>query len=199
MRGRDGRILVEGFYDDVVPLGDADRRHIAEVPFDEEEYKRGLGVDALFGEGGYTPMERAWARPTLELNGIWGAFQGEGAKTVIPSQAHAKITCRLVPNQDLARIVDLMTPPYSPGRSLSLPGRGTYRAGSVSGASIGLSDFIRLAEAYCLFRSLTQNPSYLLSTNSSASDTSFSLSFHIPTPPTYYSDYFILPLISLPT
>jgi hypothetical protein len=60
-------ILVEGFYDDVVPLGDADRRQIAEAPFDEEEYKRGLGVDALFREGDYTPMERAWARPTLEL------------------------------------------------------------------------------------------------------------------------------------
>ncbi len=108
MRGEDGKILVEGFYDDVLPLSDDDRRRIAEVPFDEETYKAELGVDALWGEQGYTPVERAWGRPTLEINGIWGGFQGEGIKTVLPNQAHAKITCRLVANQDPAKIVELI-------------------------------------------------------------------------------------------
>jgi acetylornithine deacetylase/succinyl-diaminopimelate desuccinylase-like protein len=108
MRGEDGKILVEGFYDDVVPLSDDDRRRIAEVPFDEAAYKAELGVDALWGEQGYTPIERAWGRPTLEINGIWGGFQGEGVKTVLPNEAHAKITCRLVANQDPARIVELI-------------------------------------------------------------------------------------------
>lgn len=108
MRSPDGKILVEGFYDDVVPLSDADRAGMAEVPFDEETYKASLGVDDLFGEPGYSTLERAWARPTLEVNGIWGGFQGEGVKTVLPNEAHAKITCRLVPDQDPSRIVELL-------------------------------------------------------------------------------------------
>jgi acetylornithine deacetylase/succinyl-diaminopimelate desuccinylase-like protein len=109
MRGPDGKILVAGFYDDVVPLTADDRAKIAEIPFDEAAYKREVGVDALFGEAGYSPRERTWARPTLEVNGIWGGFQGEGIKTVLPNEAHAKITCRLVPNQDPARIAELLT------------------------------------------------------------------------------------------
>lgn len=108
MRADNGRILVEDFYDDVVPLTERDRELIAEVPFDEAQRKAELGVDALFGEAGYTPMERGWARPTLEINGIWGGFQGEGVKTVLPNEAHAKITCRLVANQDPQTIVTLI-------------------------------------------------------------------------------------------
>ena len=73
---------------------------IAAVPFDEQKFIEELGVPALFGEPGFTPRERIWARPTLEVNGIWGGFQGEGTKTVLPNQAHAKITCRLVPDQE---------------------------------------------------------------------------------------------------
>jgi acetylornithine deacetylase/succinyl-diaminopimelate desuccinylase-like protein len=107
MRAPDGKIAVEGFYDDVV-FTDEDRRQIAAVPFDEDAYKRSVGVDALFGEPGYSPLERLWARPTLELNGVWGGFQGEGVKTVLPNEAHAKITCRLVPNQEPTRIVELI-------------------------------------------------------------------------------------------
>src|SRR5262249_27809325 len=99
MRGSDGRILVEGFYDDVVLLTPEDRARIAAVPFDEASVKRELGIEAFFGEPGYTPVERTWARPTLEVNGIWGGFQGKGSKTVLPSEAHAKITCRLVPTR----------------------------------------------------------------------------------------------------
>ena len=100
MRGEDGRILVEGFYDRVRPLSEEDRAQIAAVPFNEEEYKEKLGIDATFGEVGYSTLERAWGRPTLELNGIWGGFSGDGTKTVLPSEAHAKITCRLVADQD---------------------------------------------------------------------------------------------------
>uniref|UniRef100_A0A7C1JN62 Dipeptidase n=1 Tax=Caldilinea aerophila TaxID=133453 RepID=A0A7C1JN62_9CHLR len=108
MRSSDGRILVEGFYDDVVPLSEAERAELARVPYDEEEVRRKLNIDAFFGEPGYTPLERAWTRPTLEVNGIWGGFQGEGVKTVLPSEAHAKITCRLVANQRPERIAQLV-------------------------------------------------------------------------------------------
>jgi acetylornithine deacetylase/succinyl-diaminopimelate desuccinylase-like protein len=108
LRDADGRILVAGFYDDVVPLSDEDRAMIAAVPFDEEAYMRRLGVTALPGEPGYTVMERRWARPTLELNGIWGGFEGAGMKTVLPSEAHAKITCRLVSDQDPSTIPTLI-------------------------------------------------------------------------------------------
>lgn len=104
MRGADGKILVEGFYDDVRDLTADDRARIAAVAFDEARYLRDLQVDAPFGEPGYTTLERAWARPTLEVNGIWGGFQGDGVKTVLPNEAHAKITCRLVANQTPATV-----------------------------------------------------------------------------------------------
>jgi acetylornithine deacetylase/succinyl-diaminopimelate desuccinylase-like protein len=109
MHGGDGRVTVDGFYDSVVPVSESDRRQISEVPHDDEAYKRWVGVEELFGEAGYTTIERTWARPTLEVNGIWGGFQGEGLKTVLPSEAHAKITCRLVPDQDPALVVDAIT------------------------------------------------------------------------------------------
>jgi acetylornithine deacetylase/succinyl-diaminopimelate desuccinylase-like protein len=78
------------------------------VPYDEEEYKEEIGVEQLFGEPGYSTRERTWTRPTLEVNGIYGGFQGEGNKTVLPSEAHAKITCRLVPDQDPDRIIECL-------------------------------------------------------------------------------------------
>ncbi|MGD2038672.1 MAG: dipeptidase [Desulfobacterales bacterium] len=104
-----GRIAVDGFYDAVRPLSEIEQNQIAEIPFDEADYKAGLGVEELFGEPGFSTYERAWTRPTLELNGIWGGFQGEGVKTVLPSSAHAKISCRLVPDQDPAKILKLLT------------------------------------------------------------------------------------------
>ena len=107
MRSPEGKVLVEGFYDDVV-FDEEDRRQIAAVPFDEAAFKRRLGVEALYGEPGYTTRERIWARPTLEVNGIWGGYHGEGTKTVLPNEAHAKITCRLVPHQDPEKIVQLL-------------------------------------------------------------------------------------------
>ena len=104
-----GAIAVEGFYDAVRPLTEPEQDQIAEIPFDEADYKAELGVDELFGEPGYSTYERAWIRPTLEVNGIWGGFQGEGVKTVLPGSAHAKISCRLVPDQDPAQILKLLT------------------------------------------------------------------------------------------
>lgn len=104
----DGRVTVPGFYDRVRDLTDEDRREIAAVPFDEAELRRTAGANALVGEAGYTPQESRWARPTLDINGIWGGFAGEGTKTVTPCQAHAKITCRLVPDQDPVEILDLI-------------------------------------------------------------------------------------------
>ncbi len=106
MRSAAGKITVNGLYAGVAPLSPEDREAIAAVPFDEEAYLQDLGVTALFGEPGYSPRERAWARPTLEINGLWGGFTGQGTKTVIPSTAHAKITCRLVPDQDPARVIE---------------------------------------------------------------------------------------------
>ncbi len=106
MHDAEGRVAVQGFYEGVQPLTPEERADIAAVPFDEAAYIADLGVDALFGEPGYTPRERAGARPTLEVNGLWGGFTGQGTKTIIPSEAHAKITCRLVPNQDPAQVIE---------------------------------------------------------------------------------------------
>lgn len=108
MRSADGKILVEGFYDDVRDLTADDRARIAAVAFDEADYKEKLQIPDVYGEPGYTTLERAWARPTLEVNGVWGGFQGDGVKTVLPNEAHAKITCRLVANQTPARVADLI-------------------------------------------------------------------------------------------
>jgi acetylornithine deacetylase/succinyl-diaminopimelate desuccinylase-like protein len=92
-------ITIPGFYDDVVEATPAERKLMAEAPYDEAGFKKDLGVKALWGEKGYTTNERTGIRPTIELNGIWGGYTGEGAKTVLPSRAHAKISARLVPNQ----------------------------------------------------------------------------------------------------
>jgi acetylornithine deacetylase/succinyl-diaminopimelate desuccinylase-like protein len=118
LRTADGKIAVVGFYDDVVELSAEARAEIAKVPRDEEAYRQELSIPEFFGEPGYTTQERNWIRPTLELNGMWGGFTGDGSKTVIPSEAHAKITCRLVadqePRQVLAAIkahIEAHTPP----------------------------------------------------------------------------------------
>jgi acetylornithine deacetylase/succinyl-diaminopimelate desuccinylase-like protein len=103
-----GRVAVEGFYDTVRDLTAQERAEFAQVPFDEAEYKAKLELSELWGEPGYTPLERNWGRPTLDLNGIWGGFQGPGIKTVTPSEAHFKVTCRLVPNQDPDAILNLL-------------------------------------------------------------------------------------------
>jgi len=108
LKGTDGRILVPGFYDDVVPLSDRDREAFAALPFEDEAYREEHGLSAPVGEPGYTTLERRGARPSLDVNGIWGGFQGEGSKTIIPASAHAKISCRLVVNQRPDRIYELL-------------------------------------------------------------------------------------------
>ncbi len=105
--GADGKVTVPGFYDDVVELSRADRRMLSRAPYDEKEYKEFLDVKALRGEKGYTTLERTGIRPCLDVCGIWGGYTGEGAKTVLPSEAHAKISMRLVPNQRSAVITKL--------------------------------------------------------------------------------------------
>ena len=92
-------ITIPGFYDDVIESTDAERTKMAEAPFDLNEFKQDLGIANVWGEKGYSTNERTGIRPTLEVNGIWGGYTGEGAKTVLPSKAFAKISCRLVPNQ----------------------------------------------------------------------------------------------------
>lgn len=101
-------VTIPGFYDDVVVAGKEERELINKAPFNEQEYKDELGVKELWGEKGYTTYERTGIRPTLELNGIWGGYTGEGAKTVLPSKAFAKISARLVPNQDSHKMTDLL-------------------------------------------------------------------------------------------
>jgi acetylornithine deacetylase/succinyl-diaminopimelate desuccinylase-like protein len=101
-------ITIPGFYDDVLEATAAERALMAKAPYDEQAYKAELGVKELWGEKGFSTNERTGIRPTLELNGIWGGYEGEGAKTVLPSKATAKISARLVPNQSSAKITDLL-------------------------------------------------------------------------------------------
>jgi acetylornithine deacetylase/succinyl-diaminopimelate desuccinylase-like protein len=102
-----GRVNIEGFYDDVVSLTDAERRAWSGLPHDDQAYASGMGLSELFGEAGFTTLERQWARPTLDVNGLTAGYQGPGAKTVIASQASAKLSMRLVPNQDPHKIQQL--------------------------------------------------------------------------------------------
>lgn len=107
LKDEKGKILIDGFYDDVIPLSTKEREEFKRLPFNEDSFKNDLEVTDLFGEDGYTTTERISARPTLDCNGIWGGFQGEGAKTVLPSKAGAKISMRLVPNQNPKKIAEL--------------------------------------------------------------------------------------------
>lgn len=104
-----GKIKIPGFYKDVINLTKKERENFKALPFSEKQYARTLGVKELKGEKGYTTLERVWARPTLDCNGIFGGFTGEGAKTVLPSKATAKISMRLVPNQDPKKIGKVFT------------------------------------------------------------------------------------------
>jgi acetylornithine deacetylase/succinyl-diaminopimelate desuccinylase-like protein len=129
-----GRVAVSGFYQEVHDLLQAERDAIAALPYDERAYLTQVGAPSTFGERGYTTLERQWARPTLEVNGMWGGYQGPGQKTVIPSEAHAKITCRLVPDQQpgevlalVARHLETRVPPGT-RLSLSLADHGSRAA-----------------------------------------------------------------------
>lgn len=119
LHDKNNHITIPGFYDDVIEANETERAEMAKAPYDEKEYMHDLGVEALWGEKGYTTNERTGIRPTLEVNGIWGGYTGEGAKTVLPSKAFAKISCRLVPNQKTAKMTEMLikhlqgiAPPY---------------------------------------------------------------------------------------
>lgn len=99
-----GKITIPHFYDDVLPIPDDERKMIAQIPFDLEAYKRAIDVDEVFGEEGYSTLERNSCRPSFDICGIWGGYTGEGSKTVLPSKAYAKVSCRLVANQDHEKI-----------------------------------------------------------------------------------------------
>jgi acetylornithine deacetylase/succinyl-diaminopimelate desuccinylase-like protein len=148
----DGRVAVAGFYDDVRELTRAERDQIAALPYDERAYLAQIGAPSAFGEPGYTTLERQWTRPTLEVNGLWGGYQGPGQKTVIPSEAHAKITCRLVPDQCpdavLARVARHLETHVPPGTrlSLSLSDHGS-RAAHVAPDNVALQAASRALQA----------------------------------------------------
>jgi len=107
LKNEDGTVAIPGFYDNVRELEPRERQEMGELPLDENDLKHYLGVDELIGEGDYLPVERRTARPTLDINGIWGGFSGEGAKTIIPAKAGAKVSMRLVPDQTASAIVEL--------------------------------------------------------------------------------------------
>ena len=138
-----GRVAVAGFYDAVRELTPAERAEIAALPFDDATYLAQVGAPATFGEPGYSTLERQWTRPTLEVNGMWGGYEGPGQKTVIPTEAHAKITCRLVPDQDPDQIADLVARHLErhapPGTRLSIsPGDHGARPYRIASDHFGL-------------------------------------------------------------
>lgn len=109
MHDENGRVTIPGFYNDVEDVSEVERKAMNQAPFDLDSYKNHLGIKEVAGEKGYTTLERTSIRPTLDVNGIWGGYTGEGAKTVLPSEANAKISMRLVPNQDPDKITELFT------------------------------------------------------------------------------------------
>lgn len=108
IKDENGHIRIPGYYDQVREITDRERELLARIPYDEEKYKAGVGVKALWGEHDRTVLERVWSRPTVEVNGIWGGYTGPGAKTVLPAKAFAKISMRLVPDQDPVAITDMV-------------------------------------------------------------------------------------------
>ena len=107
LKDENNKITIPGFYDDILDVSDSERKEMSRVPFDLELFKESLSIDSVYGEKGFTTLERKSIRPTLDVNGIWGGYSGEGAKTVIPSEANAKISMRLVPNQNWKKISNL--------------------------------------------------------------------------------------------
>jgi acetylornithine deacetylase/succinyl-diaminopimelate desuccinylase-like protein len=133
LHDENNRITIPGFYDDVLVISDDERKKMSLAPFDLDEYKKVLDIRETWGESGYSTMERTGIRPTLDINGIWGGYTGEGAKTVIPSRAWAKISMRLVPNQDNHKISQLfedhfkaIAPPYVKVKVTALHGGQAY-------------------------------------------------------------------------
>lgn len=154
-----GRVAVAGFYDDVLPPTAQERAAIASLPFDQAAYLREAGVPDTFGEAGFSTAERTRLRPTVEVNGLWGGFQGEGSKTIIPAVAHAKLTCRLVPDQDPARILRVLAEHLR--RRCPAGVRLEVRPGDGSAATVAPLDsaYVRAAAA-ALRRAFGADPVY---------------------------------------
>src|SRR5690606_36617839 len=106
MKDEKGRIQLPGFYDDVIDVSPEEREQLGRLPYSEEEFEKMINIIDTVGEEGYTDLERLWARPTLDVCGIWGGYQEEGAKTVLPSKGGAKISMRLVANQNSEKVVE---------------------------------------------------------------------------------------------
>ena len=148
-----GRVTVPGFYDAVLPLTDTERQMWQKLPHDDAQFAADLGVPSLFGEAGFSTLQRKWARPTLEVNGLTSGYQGPGGKTVLPNLASVKITCRLVPNQDAEKIGDALVAHLKflvpPGVTFELIARGTGAPAAItpidSPAMAAASDAIELA------------------------------------------------------
>ena len=141
LKDRYGRITIPHFYDDVLKLSEDEEANFKKLPFDIDAYKKDLGVRELDGEVGFSTLEKIWTRPTLDCNGIWGGYTGEGTKTVIPSKAWAKFSCRLVPNQNAGKIINLvlehitkLAPPTVKVRIKSLSGANPVRIDPNNGA-----------------------------------------------------------------
>jgi len=133
LHDENNKVAIPGFYDDVLIISDAERKEMAKAPFDIDEYKKAINIAEVHGENGYSTMERTGIRPTLDVNGIWGGYTQEGSKTIIPSKATAKISMRLVPNQDYKKIAQLfiehfknITPPYVKVKVTELHGGHAY-------------------------------------------------------------------------
>lgn len=155
-----GRVQVPGFYDDVVPLTDRERSQFAALDFDEQAFRQRIGVDAVTGEAGYTTLERRWARPTCDVNGIWGGYQGQGGKTVLPSTAGAKFSFRLVPRQDPHRVAaglrELLARICPPGIKMEL-----IEMHGAPGALVSLDSPYMQAAARAIQRGFEKQPVFI--------------------------------------
>jgi len=129
LQDENNHITIPGFYDEVEEVSEQERAAMNQAPFDEEAYKKDLDIDAVHGEAGFTTLERSSIRPTLDVNGIWGGYTGEGAKTVLPAEAHAKISMRLVPNQDPHNITKLFDEHFQAIAPPSVKVQVTYHHG----------------------------------------------------------------------
>jgi succinyl-diaminopimelate desuccinylase len=151
---------VPGFYDDVVPLSDREREQFRELGFSDADFMKQIGVDAVTGEKGYTTLERRWARPTFDINGLTSGYQGEGAKTVLPARASAKFSFRLVPNQDPKRIAAALEQGL---RELCPPGirMELISFGAGAGVVMSLDSPYMAAAARAIERSFGKAPVYI--------------------------------------